>query len=72
MRDITERIDDMCREKYGHAHWVCLDTLRDQEKVGLDEVAEIVTIEGQQVAFYYRSHQTERERLNSLTKKKRG
>ena len=34
--DITERIDDMCREKYGHAHWVCLDTLRDQEKVGLD------------------------------------
>tara|TARA_R100001143_G_C3265068_1_gene89546 strand:- start:269 stop:466 length:198 start_codon:yes stop_codon:yes gene_type:complete len=51
--DITERIDDMCREKYGHAHWVCLDTLRDQEKVGLDEVAEIITIKGQQVAFYF-------------------
>jgi len=53
MKDITERIDDMCQEIHGHTHWVCVDTLRDQEKVGLDQVADIVTIEGQQVAFYY-------------------
>tara|TARA_B100000686_G_C16697365_1_gene921316 strand:- start:382 stop:564 length:183 start_codon:yes stop_codon:yes gene_type:complete len=51
--DITERIDDMCQAIHGHTHWVCVDTLRDQEKVGLDQVADIVTIEGQQVAFYH-------------------
>tara|TARA_Y100000592_G_scaffold97734_2_gene169166 strand:- start:930 stop:1244 length:315 start_codon:yes stop_codon:yes gene_type:complete len=45
--------DDICRDKYGHSNWVKLDTLSDQEKVGLDEVAEIVTIKGIQVAFYY-------------------
>ena len=61
MRDITERIDDMCERLYGHTDWVCVDTLRAQEKVGLDQVADIVTIEGQQVAFYYRSHQTDME-----------
>ena len=54
MRDITEHIDDMCERMYGHTHWVCLDTLSDQEKVGLDQVADIITIDkGQQVAFYH-------------------
>jgi len=53
MRDITEHIDDMCERMYGHTHWVCLDTLSDQEKVGLDQVADIVNIEGQHVAFYH-------------------
>ena len=53
MRDITEHIDDMCMDMHGHTHWVCVDTLRDQEKVGLDQVADIVTIEGQQVALYH-------------------
>ena len=61
MRDITARLDDICERLYGHTDWVCVDTLRDQEKVGLDQVADIVTIEGQQVAFYYRSHQTDME-----------
>jgi len=53
MKDITERIDDMCQEIHGHTHWVCVDTMSDIEKVGLDQVADIVTIEGQRVAFYY-------------------
>jgi|15BtaG_2_1085339.scaffolds.fasta_scaffold27655_3 hypothetical protein len=53
MRDITERIDDMCMDMHGHTNWVCLDTLSDQEKVGLDQVADIVNIEGQHVAFYH-------------------
>lgn len=44
--------DDICREKYGHTDWVILSTLSDQEKVGLDDVAVIETIEGVQVAFY--------------------
>lgn len=51
-KDITEKIDDMCRDKYGHTDWVILSTLSDQEKVGLDTVAVIETIEGVQVAFY--------------------
>ena len=45
--------DDICLDKYGHTSWVRLDTLSDQEKVGLDEVAEIQTINGVQVAFYF-------------------
>ena len=45
--------DDICLNKYGHTSWVRLDTLSDQEKVGLDEVAEIQTINGVQVAFYF-------------------
>tara|TARA_B100000123_G_scaffold202354_1_gene152284 strand:+ start:1514 stop:1702 length:189 start_codon:yes stop_codon:yes gene_type:complete len=52
MKDITEQIDDYCREKYGHTDWIILSTLSDQEKVGLDDVAMIETIEGVQVAFY--------------------
>jgi hypothetical protein len=51
-RDITERIDEMCEERFGHTHWACVDTLSDQEKMHLDERAEIVTVEGQQVALY--------------------
>ncbi len=53
MKDITEQIDDYCREKYGHTDWIILSTLSDQEKVGLDDVAMIETIEGVQVAFYF-------------------
>jgi len=45
--------DDICLDKYGHTSWVRLDNLSDQEKVGLDEVAEIQTINGVQVAFYF-------------------
>ena len=46
-------IDDICDNKFGHTDWVLLSTLSDQEKVGLDEVAEIETIDGVQVAFYH-------------------
>ena len=30
-RDITEQIDDICDNKYGHTSWVILSTLSDQE-----------------------------------------
>ena len=52
-RDITEQIDDVCMENYGHKDWVILSTLSDQEKVGIDTVADIETINGVQVAFFY-------------------
>ena len=58
-RDITEQIDDICDNKYGHTSWVILSTLSDQEKVGLDDVAEIETINGVQVAFYYKENEHE-------------
>ena len=51
-RDITEIIDDHCREEFGHTHWAIISTLSDQEKVGLDSVAVIRTYEGVPVAFY--------------------
>jgi len=51
-RDITEVIDDYCQNKYGHTNWVIISTLSDQEKVGLDEVAEIEKINDVYVAFY--------------------
>ena len=53
-RDITEVIDDYCFNKYGHTNWVIISTLSDQEKVGLDEVAEIEKInEDITIAFYF-------------------
>ena len=52
-RDITEVIDDYCFNKYGHANWVIISTLSDQEKAGLDEVAEIEKINDVYVAFYF-------------------
>jgi len=53
-RDITEEIDDICSSEYGHTNWVIISTLTDQEKVGLDDVAEIKTFEGVDVAFYFK------------------
>ena len=52
-RDITEIIDDHCRDYFGHTHWVIISTLSDQEKVGLDTVADIETFNGVQVALYH-------------------
>ena len=52
-RDITEVIDDYCLKKYGHTNWVIISTLSDQEKVGLDEVAEIEKFNDVYVAFYF-------------------
>tara|TARA_R100001369_G_scaffold67687_1_gene95130 strand:- start:243 stop:575 length:333 start_codon:yes stop_codon:yes gene_type:complete len=53
-RDITEQIDDHCEDYFGHKDWVIISTLSDQEKVGLDSVADIETFEGVQVAFYHK------------------
>ena len=52
-------IDCVCDNKFGHTNWVLLSTLSDQEKVGLDEVAEIQTINGEQIAFYYEDQSDE-------------
>ena len=52
-KDITEQIDDYCEEMFGHTNWAIISTLSDQEKVGLDEIADIETIEGVDVAFYF-------------------
>ena len=52
-RDITEIIDDHCEEEFGHKDWVIISTLSDQEKVGLDSVADIRTYQGVQIAFYH-------------------
>ena len=52
-RNITKQIDDICNSEYDHTNWVIISTLSDQEKVGLDDVADIKTINGVQVAFYH-------------------
>jgi hypothetical protein len=52
-RDITDKIEKYCEEMFGHTNWAIISTLSDQEKVGLDKVADIETIEGVDVAFYF-------------------
>tara|TARA_R110002012_G_scaffold145871_1_gene304194 strand:+ start:323 stop:499 length:177 start_codon:yes stop_codon:yes gene_type:complete len=54
-RDITEQIDDICNDKFGHTDWVIVSTLTDHEKIDLDSFADLETIEGVQVAFYHHS-----------------
>ena len=49
----TIRIDRWIEEDYGHKDWAFLDTFSDQEKVGLDDVADIVKFEGMNVAIYH-------------------
>ena len=51
--DITEQIDDICMEHYGHKDWVILNTLSSGDKLGLHKHADIETIEGVEVAFFY-------------------
>jgi len=52
-RDITEQIDEVCMENYGHTDWAILDTLSDGERLGLHKHADIETIEDVKVAFFY-------------------
>ena len=52
-RDITEQIDDVCMENYGHTDWAILDTLSGGERLGLHKHADIETIEDVEVAFFY-------------------
>ena len=52
-KDITEKIDDICMEDYGHKDWAILNTLSSGEKLGLHKHADIETIEGVEVAFFY-------------------
>ena len=52
-RDITEIIDDDCREQLGHSNWVIISTLSDQEKVGIETQGIFKTYEGVDVLFYF-------------------
>ena len=52
-RDITEQIDDICMKEYGHKDWAILNTLSGEERLGLHKHADIETIEGVKVAFFY-------------------
>ena len=51
--DVTLNIDRWCEKKFGHNDWAFLDTFSDQEKVGLDDVADIVKFEGIDIAIYH-------------------
>ena len=57
----TIQIDKWVEEDYGHKDWAFLDTFSDQEKVGLDDVADIVKFEGIDIAIY---HEARPEFLN--------
>ena len=52
-RDITEVIDDDCRDQLGHSNWVILSTLSDQEKVGIETQGILKTYKGVDVLFYW-------------------
>tara|TARA_R100001510_G_C7491142_1_gene98904 strand:+ start:65 stop:373 length:309 start_codon:yes stop_codon:yes gene_type:complete len=52
-RDITEQIDNICMKDYGHTDWAILNTLSGGERLGLHKHADIKTIEGVEVAFFY-------------------
>lgn len=52
-RDITEVIDDDCREQLGHSNWVIISTLSDQEKVGIETQGMFKTYKGVDVLFYW-------------------
>ena len=54
-RDITEQIDDDCREQLGHSNWVIISTLSDQEKVGIETQGMFKTYQGVDVLFYWES-----------------
>ena len=52
-RDITEVIDDDCREQLGHSNWVIISTLSDQEKIGIEKQGILQTYQGVDVLFYF-------------------
>ena len=52
-KDITEVIDDDCREQLGHSNWVIINTLTDQEKVGIETQGILKTYEDVDVLFYW-------------------
>ncbi len=52
-RDITEVIDDDCRDQLGHTNWVIISTLSDQEKVGIETQGILKTYEDVDVLFYW-------------------
>lgn len=51
--DVTLNIDRWCEKKFGHNDWAFLDTFSDQEKVGLEDVADIVDYKGQTIVVYF-------------------
>jgi hypothetical protein len=52
-RDITEIIDDDCREELGHSNWIIISTLSDQEKVEIETQGIIKSYQGINVLFYW-------------------
>ena len=50
---MTLNIDRWCEKKFGHNDWAFLDTFSDQEKVGLEDVADIVDYKGQTIVVYF-------------------
>ena len=60
-RDMTEIIDDNCREEVGHSNWVILSTLSDQEKVGIETQGYFKTYQGVEVLFYWNDFENETE-----------
>ena len=52
-RDITEIIDDDCRDQLGHSNRVIISTLSDQEKVGIETQGIFKTYQGVDVLFYW-------------------
>ena len=58
-RDITEQIDDVCMENYGHTDWAILDEMSWQER--LHQKYEIKTFFNRQVAFFHKQRLKEQD-----------
>ena len=48
--DITEHIDEDCREEVGHTNWACADTIGKDDEPQEEHSRHIY--EGQEVIFY--------------------
>jgi len=60
-RDITEVIDDYCRDKYGHTNWAWIDSLGEvmrEFEQSIKEGETIGDIEGN-IMFYYEENNDE-------------
>ena len=49
MRDVTELLDDHCRDFYGHSDWSCLDMC---DKKDLTREHEIIIWENQKIVVF--------------------
>jgi len=62
-RDITEVIDDDCRDQLGHSNWVIISTLSDQEKVGIETQGILKNYQGVDVLFYWDDFEGDEDEL---------